>query len=81
MEGRHGGCSGDGGCRIVDDQPGGDVEDLEDRRPRDDGTEPVHEQPPEAPGPARSGAQYLVVGIGVLMVVAALLWFLLPIAG
>ena len=57
------------------------MEDLEDRRERDDGSEPVPEHPPEAPGPARSGAQYLVVGVGALIVVAALLWFLLPIAG
>lgn len=56
------------------------MEDLEDSRQREDGTEHVRERPPEVPGPARSGAQYLVVGIGILIVVAALLWFLLPIA-
>lgn len=56
------------------------MEDLEDRSRREDGTEPVQEHPPEAPGPGRTGAQYLVVLVGALIVLAALLWFLLPLA-
>ena len=56
------------------------MEDLEDRSRRNDGTEPVEEHPPEAPGPGRTGTQYLVLGLGALIVLAALLWFVLPLA-
>ena len=56
------------------------MEDLEDRSRRDDGSEPVHEHPPESPGPGRTGTQYVVLGIGALIVLAALLWFLVPLA-
>lgn len=55
------------------------MEDQEDRTPRHDGTTPVEEHPPEAPGPGRTTAQYAVVALGVLIVLAALLWLLLPI--
>lgn len=54
------------------------VEDQEDRTRRDDGTEPVHEHRPDSPGPARAGTQYLVIIIGALILLAALMWFILP---
>lgn len=57
------------------------MEDQEDRTPRIDGTEPVHEHPPEVPGPGRTGMQYFVVLLGVLVLLAALLWFFLPAGG
>ena len=55
-----------------------EVEDQEDRRDRDDGTERVHEHRAEVPGPGRTAAQTVVVIIGVIVLVAALLWFVLP---
>lgn len=54
------------------------MEDQEDRTTRDDGSQPVREHPPENPGAARAGAQYVVIAIGVLIILAALLWLLLP---
>lgn len=57
---------------------GGDVEDQEDRTPRDDGSEPVEEHPPESPGPGRSTAQYAIMALAALILIAALLWLLLP---
>lgn len=54
------------------------MEDQEDRTPRRDGSAPVEEHPPESPGPGRSVVQYLVIGLGALIVLAALLWLLLP---
>ena len=57
------------------------VEDQEDRTQRVDGSEPVREHPPEVPGPGRTPMQYAVVILGVLVLLAALLWFFLPAAG
>lgn len=54
------------------------MEDQEDRTPQPDGSEPVHEHPPESPGPGRTMTQYLVLAVGALIVLAALLWFLVP---
>lgn len=54
------------------------MEDQEDRTRRQDGSEPVHEHPPEAPGPGRTAMQYVVIAIGALILLAALLWFVLP---
>lgn len=56
----------------------GEVEDQEDRTRRDDGSEPVHEHRPESPGPGRTTAQYVIIALGALILVAALLWMLLP---
>lgn len=54
------------------------MEDQEDRTARDDGSEPVEEHPPESPGPGRTGAQYAVIALGALILIAALLWLVLP---
>jgi hypothetical protein len=54
------------------------VEDQEDRSRHQDGSEAVHEHPPESPGPARTTSQYLVMGLAALVLIAALLWLLLP---
>ena len=54
------------------------MEDQEDRRERDDGTEPVREHRAEVPGPGRSAAQTFVMIVGALVLLAAVLWLLLP---
>lgn len=56
------------------------MEDQEDRSRQRDGSEPVHEHPPESPGPGRTMSQYLVMALAALVVIAALLWLLLPLA-
>ncbi len=56
------------------------MEDLEDRTGPPDGTHPVEEHPPESPGPVRTTSQYLVMVIAALMILAGLLWVLLPLA-
>ena len=57
------------------------MEDQEDRTPAVDGPEPVHEHPPENPGPARTGAQYGATVISALVLIAALLWLIVPFGG
>lgn len=54
------------------------MEDGEERATQADGSEPVKEHPPEAPGPGRSVMQVVVMVIGVLVLLAALLWLVLP---
>jgi hypothetical protein len=54
------------------------VEDGEDRADRDDGTEPMREHPPESPGPGRTAMQVLVIVVGALVLLAGLLWLLIP---
>jgi hypothetical protein len=56
------------------------VEDQEDRTRRHDGSAPVEEHPPESPGPGRSTVQYLVIGLAVLILLAAVLWLVLPLS-
>lgn len=76
---RHAGCTAVGVRAHCTDMEV-DVEDQEDRTPREDGTEPVQEHPPEVPGPGRTPMQYAVIVLGVLVLLAALLWFFLPAA-
>ena len=57
------------------------MEDQEDRTPRDDGSEPVREHPPEAAGPGRSATQIVVVVVAALVLLAALLWLVVPLVG
>lgn len=56
--------------------------DLRDREepPFEGGSQPVKERPPEKPT-GRGAAQTVVVVIGVLVVLAALLWLLVPFGG
>ena len=54
------------------------MEDGEGRATQEDGSEPVKEHPQETPGPGRSVMQIVVIVIGVLVLLAALLWLILP---
>jgi hypothetical protein len=49
--------------------------------PYEGGAQPVPEHPPEVPGPGRSVVQTIVIVIAVLVVLAALIWFLGPVIG
>lgn len=46
--------------------------------PFEGGAQPVRERPPEVPTQGRSVMQMVVVVIGVLVVLAALLWIVVP---
>ena len=54
------------------------VESKHDDRSFQGGAQPVTERRPEAPLPGWSIAQTIVVVVGVLAVVAALIWVLVP---
>ena len=46
--------------------------------PFEGGSQPVPENPPETAGRGRSAAQTVVVVVGVLILLAAILWLLVP---
>jgi len=52
-----------------------------DGPPYDGGSQPVQEHRPEQPGGGRTVMQTVVVVIGVLVLLAALLWIVVPFAG
>ena len=54
------------------------MDEGEDHTGPPDGSQSVHEHAPESPGPGRTASQYLVIGLAALMIIAALLWVLLP---
>lgn len=56
---------------------------AEDRNepPFEGGSQPVPERRAEMPTGGRTAAQTVVIGIGVLVVLAALLWILVPFGG
>jgi hypothetical protein len=47
----------------------------------EDGSHPVEERPPEAPKASRSVGQTMVIVIGALVLLAALLWLVVPFGG
>ncbi len=49
--------------------------------PFEGGAQPVKERPPEVPGGGRSVMQTVVIVIGVLALLAALIWIVVPLAG
>lgn len=49
--------------------------------PFEGGSQPVKENPPEVPGGGRSVMQTVVIVIGVLALLAALIWIVVPLAG
>jgi hypothetical protein len=55
--------------------------DRNEEPPFEGGSQPVPESRPEMPGPGRSTLQVVVIGIGVLVVLLALLWILVPASG
>ena len=52
-----------------------------DGRPFQGGAQPVQERPQEVPTRGQSVLQMVVFGIAVLVLVAALAWMLVPLAG
>ena len=50
----------------------------QDDPPYDGGSQPVPERPPEMPTGGRSVAQTVVTVVGVLVVLGAVLWLLVP---
>lgn len=62
-------------------EPGGMVAERKSGPPFEGGSQPVQERPPEKPGPARSGMQIVVVILAVLVLLAALLWIVVPFGG
>lgn len=57
------------------------MQKRDEEPPFESGSQAVPERPPEVPGAGRSTAQVAVLVIGVLVVVAAGLWLLVPILG
>ncbi|MBA4157209.1 MAG: hypothetical protein H0X65_07015 [Gemmatimonadetes bacterium] len=55
--------------------------DKESEPPFQGGAQPVPEHPPEMPKAGRSVMQVIVIAIGVLTVLAGLLWILVPALG
>jgi hypothetical protein len=49
--------------------------------PFEGGSQPVPESQPEMPGPGRSAMQTVVIVVAVLVVLAALVWLLVPLGG
>lgn len=49
--------------------------------PFEGGSQPVKEEPAEMPGGGRSAMQIVVIVIGVLVLLAALLWIVIPLSG
>lgn len=49
-----------------------------DEPPYEGGSQPVPENPPEVPHGGRSALQTIVIAVGALVVLAALLWLLIP---
>lgn len=49
--------------------------------PFEGGAQPVKERAPEVPGGGRSVLQMVVIVIGVLALLAALVWIVVPLAG
>lgn len=49
--------------------------------PFDHGSQDTPEHPTPPPGEGRSVIQIIVIGIGILVVVAGLLWLLVPVLG
>jgi hypothetical protein len=57
------------------------VDDRNEERPFEGGAQPVKETPPEVPGPGRTAGQMIVIGIAVLILLAAILWIAVPFGG
>jgi hypothetical protein len=57
------------------------VDDRNEERPFEGGAQPVKETPPEVPGPGRTAGQTIVIGIAVLILLAAILWIVVPFGG
>lgn len=54
--------------------------DRDREPPFEGGSQPVKEAPPEMPGGGRTAAQTVVIVLAVLVVLAGLAWFLIPVA-
>jgi hypothetical protein len=52
-----------------------------DEHPFEGGSQPVKERPPEVPSGGRTVVQKTVTAIAVLVVLAAVLWILVPFGG
>ena len=50
-------------------------------RPFQGGAQPVHEEPPETPGKGSSVLQVVVFGLVILVILAGLVWMLVPFGG
>jgi hypothetical protein len=59
----------------------GKVAERKDDPPFDGGSQPVQERPPDKPTAAGSVMQTVVIVIGVLVLLAALLWLVVPFGG
>jgi hypothetical protein len=57
------------------------VAEREEEPPYEGGSQPVEEHPTGVEGGGRGGIQTVVVVLGVLVVLAALAWFLVPLLG
>lgn len=60
---------------------GENVRKRDEEPPFESGSQAAPERPPEVPGAGRSTAQLAVLVIGAVVVVAAVLWLLVPILG
>lgn len=49
--------------------------------PFEGGSQPVRERPPEVAGGGRTVAQTVVIVVGALVVLAAILWLVVPFSG
>lgn len=52
-----------------------------EERPYDGGSQPVTERPPEMPRGGNAAARAVAIAVGVLVVLAALAWVLVPFGG
>jgi hypothetical protein len=59
----------------------GKVAERKDDPPFEGGSQPVQERPPEKPTAAGSVMQTAVIVIGVLVLLAALIWLVVPFGG
>lgn len=59
----------------------GKVAERNEDPPFEGGSQPVQEKPPEKPTAAGSVMQTFVIVVGVLVVLAALLWLVVPFGG
>ena len=55
--------------------------DRSDEAPYEGGSQPVREHPPEAPTAGSVLARNVVLAIAVLVVLAAVLWIVVPLGG
>lgn len=57
------------------------MDDRKSEPPFEGGSQPVPEHRPEVPSGGRTVAQTVAIVIGALVVLAALLWFVVPFGG